>query len=42
MGYVGSDDGVSKLSEVVMHTVGQNTKDQSKIYVSSYIVDSTH
>ena len=42
LGYVGSDDGTSKLSEVVMHTVGQNTTDQSKIYVSSYIVDSTH
>ena len=25
-----------------MHTIGQNTTDQSKIYVSSYIVDSTH
>ena len=42
MGYVGSSDGTTILSDVVMHTVGQNTTDQSKIYVSSYIVDRTH
>ena len=42
MGYVGSSDGTTILSDFVMHTVGQNTTDQSKIYVSSYIVDRTH